>query len=108
MHHTRAADPDVRNRLDARIYQHSRCTRQARACMGARILRLLPTVMHAYTMMHAPMGIVHVCCCQVHLQLGVLSPKELMLGVLLPQELMNTSGLHVKDLLQGKKADQED
>src|SRR4051812_19994964 len=55
MHRTEAADPDARNRPDARIFQKLRCMRPARACLDARILRPPPTVMHVYTMMHASM-----------------------------------------------------
>src|SRR3954466_14578156 len=43
---TRTTDPDVRNSLGAHIFQTLRCTRQARACLGARISCLL--LMHAY------------------------------------------------------------
>src|SRR4051812_35339304 len=74
--------------------------------------------MHAYSKAHVPMGAIPACCCQSHLQLGVPLPWEPMvgvlfsqkstLGVLLPQEPMNMFGQLGKNLLQGRKADQED
>ena len=85
---TRTTDPDVCNSLGARISQTQRCTRQAHACLGARI-SCLPQI-HAYSKVRAPMGVILACCCQNHLQLGVLFSQRSMLGVLPPQEPMNT------------------
>src|SRR4051812_27227504 len=74
--------------------------------------------MHAYSKMHAPMGVILACCCQNHLQLGVLSSQsprlgvlfyqKAMLGILPPQKPMNISGQLGKNLLQGERVDQED
>src|SRR3954464_4252783 len=91
---------------------------------GARIFWL--PKMHAYSMVHAPMGVIFACCCQNHLQLGVPLPCEPMvgvlssqrpilgvslsqrstLGVLSPWKSMNMSGQLGKNLQQGGKADQ--
>src|SRR5205809_587267 len=76
--------------------------RPTRASQGACILRRPPNVMHAYTILHMPIRVVHASFFQTHLQLEVLLPHEPMLGVLFLQGLMNTSGLH------DEEADQED
>src|SRR3954466_16280863 len=123
---TQTIDLDAFNSLGARISQTLRCTRQAHACLGTRIS--CPPQIHAYSKVHAPMGVILACCCQNHLQLGVLLPWEPMvgvlsyrrpilgvllsrrstLGVLLFQEPMNMSDQLGENLQQGGKADQED
>ena len=76
------------------------------ACIIPRILHYPRNVMHANTILHSPMGVVHACIFfQVQLRLGVLFPQEHMLGVLLPQGLMNIINLHVVYFLQGEEAD---
>src|SRR4051812_7678666 len=82
--------------------------RPTHASQGMRIMHYLTNVMHAYTILHALMGAVHACFFQVHLQLGVLFPRELMLGVLLPKGLMNSYGLHIENLLQDEEVYEED
>src|SRR5436189_148300 len=83
------------------------CTRQAHASLGAHI-SCLPQ-MHAYSKVHAPVGMILTCCSQNHLQLGfllfqrpilgVLLSQRSTLGVLLPQEPMNMFGQLSKNLL---------
>src|SRR3954463_6140386 len=77
---TQAINPIAQDSCDARISQEKRCThwvhRRHDACIS-----WLPK-MHAYRMLHAPVGVILACCCQNHLQLGVPLPWESMLGVL--------------------------
>ena len=68
------------NSHGGRISQAQRCTRRVHTRRGACIFSL--SKMHAYNMVHAPMGVILACCCQNHLQLGVSIPREPMVGVL--------------------------
>src|SRR3954469_21524463 len=77
---TQTINPDACNSLGARISQAQRCTHRAHTRLSACIFWL--PKMHAYSMMHAPMGVILACCCQNHLQLGVPLPCEPMVGVL--------------------------
>src|SRR3954464_9672585 len=56
---TQTIDPSACNGLGACILQAQRCTRRAHACHGAHI-PWLPR-MHAYIMVHTPMGVILAC-----------------------------------------------
>src|SRR3954466_14536439 len=96
---TQTINPDACNSLGACISQAQKGTRRAHTRLGACIFWL--PKMHAYSMIHAPMGVILACCCQNHLQLevpilgepivGVLSSRRPILGVLL--SLRSTLGV---------------
>src|SRR3954471_10297587 len=69
---TKTIDPGTCNGLGARISQAQRCTRRAHACHGASASGL--TEMHAYSMLHAPVGVILACYHQTHLLFGVPLP----------------------------------
>src|SRR4051812_43313693 len=77
---TQTINPDACNNLGACISQAQRCTRWAHTTLGACIFWL--PKMHAYSMVHAPMGVILACCYQNHLQPGIPIPGEPMVGVL--------------------------
>src|SRR5438270_1605994 len=69
---TQPINPSAQDSCDARISQAKRCTcrvhRRHDACISS-----LPK-MHAYRMLHAPVGVILTCCHQIRLQLGVPPP----------------------------------
>src|SRR3954470_17992682 len=69
---TQPTNPSARDSCDARISQARRCTRRVHRRHDACI-SWLPK-MHAYSMLHAPVGVILTCCHQIHLQLGVPLP----------------------------------
>src|SRR4051812_3305170 len=81
---TQTIDPSARDIRGARISQVRRCTRRVHMRRDACIFWL--PKMHAYSMVHAPVGVILACCCQSHLQLGVPLPWEPMVGVLFSQK----------------------
>src|SRR3954470_21908513 len=77
---TYTINPGACNSLSARISQPQRCTRRVHIRLGAHIFWL--PKMRAYSMVHAPMGVILACCCQNQQQLGVPIPGEPIVGVL--------------------------
>src|SRR4051812_6011291 len=77
---TQPINQSAQNMYDARISQAGRCTRRVHRRHDACISWL--TKMHAYHILHAPVGVILACCYQTRLQLGVSIPLEPMLGVL--------------------------
>src|SRR5436190_9870220 len=77
---TQPTNPSARDSCDVRISQARRCTRRVHKRHDTCI-SWLPK-MHAYSMLHAPVGVMLTCCHQIRLQLGVPLPREPTLGVL--------------------------
>src|SRR3954469_8766475 len=69
---TQSTHPGDQDTGDARIPQAKRCTRRVHRRHDACI-SWLPK-MHAYSMLHAPVGVILACYRQIHLQLGVPLP----------------------------------
>src|SRR3954469_8580049 len=69
---TQTINPSAWDSRDARISQAQRCTRRVHRRHDACI-SWLPK-MHAYSMLHAPVGVILACYHQIHLQLGVPLP----------------------------------
>src|SRR3954462_12949563 len=69
---THTMNPRSCNSRGARISQAQRCTHRVHTRRGACIFWL--PKMHAYSMVHAPMGVILACCYQIHLQLDVPLP----------------------------------
>src|SRR3954469_19192854 len=69
---TQSINPSAQDSRDARISQAKRCARRVHRRHDTCISWL--TKMHAYRMLHAPVGVILACCHQIHLQLGVPLP----------------------------------
>src|SRR3954469_4935407 len=75
---TQPINPSAQNRRDARISQAKRCTRLVHRRHDACISWL--TKMHAYLILHAPVGVILACCHQIRLQLGGSIPLRTNAG----------------------------